>query len=211
MEENELELRRRTIDVITSYTEWQYIIEFTKRREYATTTLCLPAPIEDGKKLSRRRIAGARPKDLSHVAPIRTRRVTRRLFTHTLDALTVSARIEETFLPELKHHQRGRVAAFWCVEDYHDKDAHAALFVGHLKCQKGDIDWESVFLHAANTAGLTVGRITAWNRQDEGNRLARYLSKSIDPSRFANPDLLLASSSGTWGMCGILPQFFKEH
>ena len=203
--------RQRFVDTILAYPEWDVIIEFTKKRELITTTVIEPVVLNTLERRRRRRAKDAPPDGLRHIVPIRTKRRTKVLGEHTLDAIEMSARIENRFVPFVNRVNRARVAAMWCVEDYHDKDAHPALFLGHLRTQKGDIIWREALDAAARHADLHIGRVTAWSEQDDGGTgLARYLLKSIDPRGFSNPEHLLATSSGTWGMRGLKSELFSS-
>lgn len=202
--------RRDFVELVLEYPEWQYIIEFKSRRERITSKRFCPEHLPPHERRSHRRPQGVARESLTHVAPLRTRLETRTIGYHKLDALEQSSRIETTFLKHLRSVQRGRVAAFWCVEDYHDKAAHPCLLVGHLKVETGDVNWRQEFREAADASGLSLLRVTPWELQWKGTRgLARYLMKSLYPSAFKNPEYLLATSSGAWGMTGFIPELFK--
>lgn len=203
--------RRDIVDLILRYPEFQYIIEFTKMRERVTTTVINPVALQPHERRRHRRPKGQGSDGLHHIRPLQTSRETRVRFEYTVDAISYSARIENAFIPYLKRLQKGRVSAFWCVEDYHNKDAHPALLIGNLKHDKGDVDWRAAFYDAASFAHIHIGRITPWQMQWHAyDGLAKYLTKSIYPVGFNDPDYLLATSSGTWGMTGMKPELFIQ-
>jgi hypothetical protein len=103
---------------------------------------------------------------------------------------------------------------FYCVEDYSGLNPHASAFVGNVHEKRFSRD---TFVALAEESGLTIGDekgrylITRWDDQwfDE-HGLARYLLKSIDPTRFANRSSVLATSSSVWNYSDTLVRHLRE-
>ena len=213
-EVRDLRERQKLVNTIVGYPNWQFIIQFERRRDTVKVDRYL---FKDEVTIptTHRRLSGE-PWDVAATTPARLPvRRSHRLSSRNIDAIETGKRLAKKFLPKLTRLQRGGVDFCYCVEDYSGLNAHASAFIGNIHEKR--FTYRKI-VQLAEESGLTIGTdidgrylITRWDEQYwEDDGLARYLLKSIDPTRFLNRESVLNSSSGVYGYSNALMRHLEE-